>query len=66
MNIAVTRKIYESVIREYKKSCYKEDRDYGDYLDRFFNSKDDVDGLSFEERAQKLPMPFGTFKEVAG
>ena len=66
MKIEVTRRIYESVIREYKKSFYKADRDYGDYLNRFFYSKDDVDGMSFAERAHKLPMPIGTFREVAG
>lgn len=52
------RKRQESAIYGYKNSAFKCFRKYGEYLDKFFYSHEVVDGMTYEERIDKIPKPY--------
>ena len=56
------RALLEETIRKYCNSPYRREREYGLYLDRFLNGEDRVvDGMDFDTRQNKEPMPFNIF-----
>lgn len=59
---AEKRTALENMSREYINSPYRRKREYGAYLDRFLNAKDRaVDGMEYEARQGKEPMPYNLY-----
>lgn len=54
--------IYKSLIYNYINSSYRRDKEYGEYLQRWF-SDDICDGAAFEQKKQwhRLPMSFNQY-----
>ena len=55
------RENYKRLCEEYRKSPYRRNQEYGDYLHRFFYSDSIVDGKTPESRADALPMPYNKY-----
>ena len=53
---------YKTQISRYKESKYRLDREYGRYLERYFDpTVECVDGGSYEMRMMREPMPFNVY-----
>lgn len=57
-DIQVKRKKCEASIYGYKKSAFRCFSVYGKYLDDFFHSHEVIDGMTYEERIDKIPKPY--------
>ena len=62
MTTAEIRSNYENTAKEGLNSPYRRVREYAEYVDRFLHSVDKiVDGMVYEERLDKLPMPYNMY-----
>lgn len=61
LSTAEIRSNYEKTAREGLNSPYRRVSEYAGYLDRFLHSESIVDGMTYEERLNKLPMPYNMY-----
>lgn len=60
-NIEQIRENYMEMCKRYAKSKYRRDREYSEYLHRFFYSDGIVDGTQAEDRKSRLPMSYNLY-----
>ena len=60
-SVAYQRGFYEGFCARHKDSKYRRYREYAGYVDRFLHSHDVVDGVDFDRRRDKLPMPMNIY-----
>lgn len=61
MTIGEKRLQYAILAEKDKDSKYRREREYAHYIDRFLHSEESVDGMTYEQRLDKLPMPYNLY-----
>lgn len=60
-DVAYQRGFFEGFCARHKESKYRRYREYAEYIDRFLHSHEVVDGIDFDIRHDKLPMPMNVY-----
>ena len=60
-SIAYHRGFYEGFCAKHKNSKYRRYREYAGYVDRFLHDRGVVDGMDYDRRCDKLPMPMNIY-----
>lgn len=61
MTIDERRAGYAMWAESHKDSKYRREREYAGYVDRFLHSDAVVDGMTYEHRKDRLPMPYNLY-----